>query len=638
MRKLALILLLLTSTLYLPAQEKPPVAVDDTVYFPVSYKPHQEYFFIYPLGNDYSQEMHPIRVISASIGMNGGVITDSAIKISYLQLDQNYSFIYYIQDLENGLISEPGQIHIIVETESYDWLNINNMNARINSSGHHFSDYLSEGDAFFFECPKGSQRHTFGYFRLLLAGYDSEEQLHMAPSGRYYWTFTNHCYRPGPLSNEYPMNYDENWEKVWKVNKDEIEYHKYHYQDPGYKIPEDILDWPAHGDTTNGQASVLAPFEDLDGDGCYEPMDGEYPVTKGDQSVYFIFNDDRRGYSGDTVFIGLEVHGEAYAYDCAEDSIFNNAIFLDYKIINRSEMNLHDVYTGINPYLSVGSYWDNFTGCDTSLHAVYAYNATNFDTNIYSPSNLGYGSNPPAQGLTYLNQPLSHFNNNYWPNGGGQISSAITPPREPNEFYNYLTGKWIDGTPITYGEIGYGGNAPCNHVFPDDPNDPNGWSMFDAAMDPMNYNYSTASTGPFSFNSGDTIPLEMAIVFARDYDGDHLSCVTLLRERIKALRAYYFSDSIPCHNGLGSGESELPPDRLMIYPNPASGKITIQGSKIIANAHIYIYDVTGKFMMRKQTGTQQQLDLDVATFPSGIYFAILRNDTQIIGAGKFVIR
>ena len=307
-------------------------------------------------------------------------------------------------------------------------------------------------------------------------------------------------------------------------------------------------------------------------------------------------------------------------------------------------MDLHEVYTGISSTLSVGSYWDNYTGCDTALHAFFAYNFSNFDTNLYSPTNLGYGINPPAQGLTLLNQPLSHFNNTYWPNGSGEVPWMIRFPGSYHEFYNYMTGSWRDGTRITYGGNGSGGNTVCDHVFPDDPNIAGGWSMYDANMDPMNYSYSIASSGPFTFNSGDTIPLEMAITWARDYDGDHLSAVSLLRERIKALRAFYHNDSIPCNNQLSLPEIPSIDHSLTIFPNPATDMLTVRyqvpdaGCRVPdSGCRIIIYDIFGRAVIQEQIrGNENEITLDISELPGGLYIAKVQSSTQQNTTTKFI--
>ena len=75
----------------------------------------------------------------------------------------------------------------------------------------------------------------------------------------------------------------------------EINNHILNYQSPGYIIPNDILNWPAHGDTTLGNSlgmlPYIAPFIDVDNDDIYNPSQGDYPCIKGDEAVYIVMND-----------------------------------------------------------------------------------------------------------------------------------------------------------------------------------------------------------------------------------------------------------------------------------------------------------------------------------------------------------
>ena len=45
----------------------------------------------------------------------------------------------------------------------------------------------------------------------------------------------------------------------------------------GYVTPPYFYDYPAHGNPAKGQDYYLAPFLDYDGDGNYNPANGDYP-------------------------------------------------------------------------------------------------------------------------------------------------------------------------------------------------------------------------------------------------------------------------------------------------------------------------------------------------------------------------
>ena len=65
----------------------------------------------------------------------------------------------------------------------------------------------------------------------------------------------------------YSTDYDIKWNRVWKLNQTEIDFHRLHWNDPDYVPIKNILEWPGNGDTTLGQAWELASYYDIDDDG-----------------------------------------------------------------------------------------------------------------------------------------------------------------------------------------------------------------------------------------------------------------------------------------------------------------------------------------------------------------------------------
>ena len=100
-------------------QDKPPVAVDDTVFCLITSEPLMYDINIYPLLNDYSQDMHPIKVASVVSGSAGSIAIakDSTIEIIDLFLEENYTITYRIKDKVNDLLSEPANIYLSVHRD-----------------------------------------------------------------------------------------------------------------------------------------------------------------------------------------------------------------------------------------------------------------------------------------------------------------------------------------------------------------------------------------------------------------------------------------------------------------------------------------------------------------------------------------
>ncbi len=86
-------------------------------------------------------------------------------------------------------------------------------------------------------------------------------------------------------------------------------------QNGSYTIPNSILNWPGNGDISQNQDVLLAPFVDVNGDNIYSPSAGDYPLIKGDQAIFSVFNDSYLPHQGSGgASIGLEIRLMAYAY------------------------------------------------------------------------------------------------------------------------------------------------------------------------------------------------------------------------------------------------------------------------------------------------------------------------------------
>ena len=118
------------------------------------------------------------------------------------------------------------------------------------------------------------------------------------------------------------------WDKHFKISRADVEEFVARYipaggSDPTYDqtmIPESIRDWPANGNSAQDQ--FLAPFYDQNGNGYYEPEQGDYPdynITGdndeaelyGDQTLWWIFNDKGNIHTETEADpIGLEIHAQ----------------------------------------------------------------------------------------------------------------------------------------------------------------------------------------------------------------------------------------------------------------------------------------------------------------------------------------
>ena len=600
-------------------QEKPPEIVNDTASVIVN-----DSVSVNVLLNDWCMEGHTMEILFVWAG-EGGTVTfiDSTITFfPFYYFEGIDSITYIIKDLDNGLMSEYGYLTVVVDNPGQENLNVNNINALINSYALQFWSQHS-GEHGIFEVPKGNGTHTVFNFDLWMGGFDENGELKLAAeryrqTGIDFWT--------GPVSNNYSNEDLILWNNLWKLNKTDIEYHKYHWMEPDYEPIENIRNWPAFGDINNGQLNFMAPFNDNDGDENYSAENGDYPVIRGDQSLFFVYNDDKEEHTeSQGRKIGAEIHGQAYAFDCPDDSVFNNSIFFHYDIINRSDTVYHDFYLGAYVDFDLGNPWDDFVGCDTLLQSFFAYNGDEYDENsaLWDPdTTFGYHNYPPAQGVVFLNTGMSSFLSYI-----GYLGPTGHPD-EAGEYYNNLTGLWIDSTAITYGGNGYSGDTTLsfNYMYPGNPSNLEEWSEVSAESIPDDKN-AIGATGPYVFNPGDTIKLDLAFVFARDYQGDYLSSVTLLKERIETLRYFFDNDSTPCGASWSSvPQKELQRQLVAIYPNPCKEFLEITFEKEMINEFDYfITDIYGR-IIKNGFFKSKTNRINTSDMKSGIY--ILKSESN----------
>ncbi|MDR3046670.1 MAG: hypothetical protein LBU51_03525 [Bacteroidales bacterium] len=466
-------------------------------------------------------------------------------------------------------------------------LDLNNVRAYIQTNGKMWSKEIAE-----YEVPKGSGKTPMFSASLWIGGRDISGQLKLAAVrfnqlGEDYWTGPL-----SKTDASIPKSECLKWDKHYKIHRVDVEDFIYWSEHDGvgpyegYQVPRVIQEWPAHpyfdlpGDwnpgspiaTPNGQSAYLAPFKDVDGDGIYDWRKGDYPyydltnalcpwtpdniqraaagllpkppedpqgvmgmiysdhVLKGDQTLYWIFNDmgNQHTESGGKQ-IGLEFRGQAFCF--ATNDELNNMTFYSYEIINRSSFRLLQTFFSqwVDPDLGYAR--DDYVGCDVARGLGFCYNGTETDG---TGQLWAYGIQPPAVGVDFFQGPYidpdgrdnpkfyldsalllgdmycSRFLNtpqyadqndrlaiNGVNFGDGIVdnerfgmrrfvyhNNASTPTGDPEsseEYYLLLRGFWKDGTRMHYGGNGHP-SFGTNHA-----NGPECDFMFPGTTDPCNW-------------------------------------------------------------------------------------------------------------------------------------------------------
>jgi hypothetical protein len=533
--------------------------------------------------------------------------------------------------MKTSLLLFAGLITGLANAQTFDYLDINQVKARVNAGGDlHWDPANTVFNGY--QCPIGSNRNWGGASSLWLGGIDIGGQLKLAAQtyhqgGLDYW--------PGPLSTVDATTNStvvSQYNRVWKINKSDIDLFLVNFangnvQNGTYTIPNSILNWPGNGDISQNQDQLLAPFMDVDGDNIYTPTSGDYPLIKGDQAIFTVFNDAHQLHASGGKTIGAEIRLMAYAYGpcsvTAANPFLNYTTFYNYQVINRSPFALYDFYGSLFNDQEISIH--DLTGCDVQDGYAYTYNTS-------LPSN-------PAIGVVQLKGPINTANaidddgdgqidevgeqmgltgfmsfNNSFPN----VPIQMTDPANAVQYYQYMTGYWKDGTPLTCGGNGYGGTTPTSFAFPgntysNSPCSLPNWIETGAGSDKR----FVMNSGPIILQPGAVNEFEYAYISS--FDSITNNPLGKLDLDAQALRSIYNATLNQCLN-TGAKEQNLHNGSFNISPNPTSGRLTINSSKINTQVTIEVIDALGKVLLSEDNKEFNSTTINVSHLSSGIYF------------------
>jgi hypothetical protein len=308
----------------------------------------------------------------------------------------------------------------------------------------------------------------------------------------------------------------------------------------------DWSEWPA----TDG-----APFTDKNGNGVYEPGIDVPGVPGADQTIWYVANDanaTQSVYLYGTNPCNVELQVTIWAY--SQTGALGNMFFRKYKMINKSQNALRDVYVSMWSDVDLGNSSDDFSGCDTLLSLGYCYNANATDA-TYNPlpppavgfdffqgpflkgvagedlnkngvdDALDYGAkNGKTFGPGYINLPMTAFY--YFARGDASVTDPTQgDPQGATQFYNFFQGKiGLTGKPFV--DPNTGKNTP--YVMPGDPVTKTGW--IDGQLLSAGDRRQGQASGPFQMAVGDTQEIVVAEIIAGAIPGmDNLSAISLLK-------------------------------------------------------------------------------------------------------------
>lgn len=488
---------------------------------------------------------------------------------------------------------------------------------------------------------------------LWVGGFDPGGNLKLA--AQTYGTGGQREYFPGPLdplTGNTQFETCQNWDKVFPVTQAEIDHFLSDISDNGTldESHPSILGWPGRGNASFSNVHAfelpdqsLAPFIDINSDGNYNPLEGDYPAIKGEKALWWVVN-DAGGLHSASQSTPLKFEFQIMAFASADDDpAIDNTTFYELKIINRALESLDSTMISLWVDPDLGCYTDDYAGCLPEKNLAFVYNADAVDGNIGCSCEAGistYCEEIPVLGIKVLKSPelpngeesgitsFIAYNNA----SQGSFPPGTTDPNIAIEYYNLMSGSWRDGSPITTGGDGYDeAGDPTPYHFPDNPANPEGWSMCSANLNGSDIRL-VISTGNISLAPGQVTQLAFAVTIVRPVE---YPCPDIgpLIEATDIVENFYAAQ-------LTSTEAwGKPGAEVALFPNP--GKEIIQLNLLGESdelERLLLFDAQGKMLRNMDHLSGKQFLIHRHALSPGIYFYKVRTNQGKIAIGKLVFQ
>ncbi len=431
--------------------------------------------------------------------------------------------------------------------------------------------------------------------------------------------------------------------KIWGVTRDQVEQHAVDYSDNAIidQPIEAIFAWPGQGNRFfkqyNGFAlpdtfQLSAGFEDRNGNGLYEPDKGDYPqcldksgnfeVLPSQLYCFTFYSDGVGAPNTSNIIQPIQALGDLFLLDCSASAIFENGFFMSLKWQNTGMEVLDSCMVGLYLNPDIGNPNDDYHG--SRWDSYFAYNGAAVDSGGFEEQAsllMVSAIRFPTDDQGYISEahfiPIGPSNSN--------LPAAMIAPTDPAQFYNYLTGRWRDGSPITVGGMGYDPTSinVTMRAFDGNPYTPGNWTEVNSNNPPGD------RRGLLSWNYQRFNPQEinrvsfMAVVYPNTTEPLQEWFQSIVVEKNLVQEAFYHGHS-PYSSACGE-YPEFPFPRLLLrtFPNPVSDILYIQVEGGWPT-HIRLYDaykrVVEEIQFPADNWWNNPLLLPVRHLPSGVYY------------------
>lgn len=390
-------------------------------------------------------------------------------------------------------------------------------------------------------------------------------------------------------------------------------------------------------DWTHWPAELGAPYEDVDGDGAYDPAVDVPGQTGASQTLWLVTNDldpaKMAAFHGAPP-IGIEHQLTIWGYDLPETTAagaLQNLHFRQSRLIytgtptTSSEAHIDSMFVAFWADPDLGRYSDDYCGVDTARGLAFVYNADDTDA-AYDTLGLA----PPVVGWDLVRGPEADDGEPLEPtaficNGSGDdlIDPVMGEYVGTQEWYRYMRGvrAFPPGEPF----INPLTDESTSFMLPGDPVTGAGW--IDGIQLPPGDRRLLLSSGPFTMQRGDTVDVVLAQIGARG------------QSRLSGLRVLELYDDVAQFFVAEDEEATSVTDRTTpkgapgirsVYPNPSRGVVQLRLTDAPGSRYtVAVYDLLGRRVaaQRVPAGAQavRGVAVDLSRQAAGTYVLVVED-------------
>ncbi|MEN0003098.1 MAG: T9SS type A sorting domain-containing protein [Bacteroidota bacterium] len=406
-----------------------------------------------------------------------------------------------------------------------------------------------------------------------------------------------------------------------------------------------IFAWPGrnnpHFEAYNGYPQppdvLMAPFFDNDGDGNYDPNNGDFPravdspyAGKGvDKMIWFAYHTKPGMLPSGLPSPNLEIQTLIYLVNCPAALPVNQTVYFNKRVVNRGFEVIDSLHVGMYTEASIGCLESEYLGTHPESKVAFVYDATPTEDEclagaISSPVLAVRVEEWWASDYEFINRPQITMPIIEEEATNVLLPPGMLPPDTPVSYFHYLSGSWRDGTPLTSGGNGFQNSSIKQQlIFPDAPYNSEGWSEQASGLSPGKRSFLNILGDERIAPGGYQEYLFSFTVFDQETNNQPYDNLDSMYQRAKYLQQiFFFIAGVEPFYNCDMATSTTTPGKasalLQLFPNPAREQVHLQLHQGTIE-QVRLLGMDGK-MLQQFSATNSPIEqIDIAHLRAGVY-------------------